>query len=324
MKTIFLTYFFLQSFFTFSQEWRTEKEDLIDNVKSINHKKTYFLSEDKEDWMYEDNNYEYDKNGYLTRWDLTGTMNGNEHYVRFRLFDLTTNLCKNEYVISKGDTISKYTFFYDDFGKTSSSILYNDGEHWSTFNYLYNEKGFLKECFVVIQRDNDTIRNLFEYDNEGRLIKDSHISSSSVIIKTWKYNQLGNLIEEKSELLKAPPSIIITTDVVGTTSKKILDLNPDDHRNYVINYSYNKLNQKVQEVRKFLDGRIQQDVIYEYDKKGYVIREYFLDINLKTKKRIKTSIIYAFDSHGNWTSKVTLSDKNKDEEETRIIEYYSN
>ncbi len=322
MKRIIIIPILFLSFFSFSQDWLEDKENLNGKVKSVNYKSILFFGDQEEDWWTENNIFEYNLNGFLIRHVLSVSIDGSWSNSIFRVFDKDELLCLEEYVVYENDTSSRYVFEYDSLRKTKKVILFSDGYHWSTFNYFYNDKGLVKECFTVIQRNNDTIRNLYEYDEYGHKVKDSDLSSSCIVIKTWKYDLLGNIIEEKSELIKAPGTTIVTIENDGTRSEKRLDKNPDDDRNYQINYSYNSKNQVDHMVEKYLDGRIKNDIIYEYNQSGDVIAEYRLIFGEETEERYKRSIAYEYDSNGNWIKKNTTSNVEVDREEKREIIYY--
>lgn len=180
----------------------------------------------------------------------------------------------------------------------------------------------LTECFTVLQRSKDTIRNVFEYDENFRKIRESYTSSSNVIIQSWNYDERGNVIQEKSELLKAPPTRIFTIEQDGTRTKEVMDSNPDDNRNYQIEYAYNDLNQKTGEVKSHLDGRIQYDLTYEYNQNGDVISESYLNLKKENGERSKIRIVYEYDSYLNWIKKRSYYEEQLEQSETRTIEYY--
>lgn len=319
MKQLLFIYLAFSSFSLFSQDWLNDKENLKGEVQSVHYKSTRFMNDMTEDLWTSDNFYSYNSNGFLVKSVLYRSMNGPEYDATYRIYNQDENRCLVQYYIEEKDTSSKYLFEYDNLGRTEKVTFYSSGWHWSTFYYVYNEAGLVKECFAVIQRDNDTIRNKYEYDRFGNKIKDTHLSYSSDLVKTWLYDENGNLIEEKSVLIKAGNTIIYTINTDGSVEKKeIVGINPYDDDNYVINYAYNDNHQIIKEVKSYLDDSIQYNVSFTYYENGEINTKCYLN----PKDDEKLSFEYKYDSEGNWILKTTYWNGILDRKEEREITYY--
>jgi len=303
-----------------SQDWLNDKVDLNGNVKSVYYSSTTYVGEDENNWWKESLEKHYNNNGFLIKSDLHRIMHGYYQYGIFRKFDKEGMRCIVEYEIINDDTVSVSNFTYDSLGRVEKNIYYSQGEHWSTFYYVYNEKHQISECFVVIQHNKDTNRMVYEYDDFSRMIKQSDISNSCIIIKTLEYDEKGNLTQEKSELKKSPGTTVIKVNSNGTREIERVDNFPDDDRNYVITYEHNESNQVIHEIRKFLDDRIQYDVAYAYNEKGLVATESF--ITSECCEDGNALYEYKFDDHDNWISISKKGHKILSEVEKRDIEYF--
>ncbi|WP_417266590.1 hypothetical protein [Brumimicrobium sp.] len=303
-----------------SQDWLTDKEELKGNVKSVQYHSTTYISEDEEDWWIEDCEYRYNEQGFLIESSLSRKIYDDYQNGIYRIFDETGTYCLVEYEIRDSDTASATKFKYDSLNRVIEEFYYRN-DFSNTFYKVYDHNGYLSKEYALI-RGRDTSSNIYQYDDLGRKIKDIDTSYSCVIVKTWKYDVYSNIIQEKSDLKKAPKTTIFTINEDGTREKKVLDNNPDDDRNYQIDYSYNDLNQIVHEIRKYLDGRVQYDVTYEYNQNGDIIVKSYLDLENNDNGRVEMVIEYEYDSKGNWISRTSYYEDTLDQEETRKIEYY--
>ena len=320
MKQIITTLSILLHFVGLSQDWLNDKEELKGNVKFVHYKSTTYLSTNKEDWWIENCKYHYNEQGFLIKSNLERKLYYDYHNGVYRIYDEEGTLCLTEYELRDHDTSSTKTYTYDSLDRVIQEYYYRN-DFSNTFYYEYDHKGYLSRRYALI-RDKDTSDHIYEYDDFGRKIREVDTSYSSVIIKTWKYDIHGNITREISERKKAPKTIAFTIHEDGTHEKKVLDKNPDDKRNYQIDYTYNDNNQIVHEIKKHLDGRVQHDILYEYNERGDVIVKNYLDLKDDGSDRIKLKTKYKYDSYGNWTSKTSYYDGELDQEETRKIKYY--
>jgi hypothetical protein len=323
MKQLIALSLILLHFHLCSQEWLEDKEDLKGDVKSVRYTSGYFF-EYSEFNRSDDNYYEYTSKGFLSRSILSSSESGPAYNGIRRIFNEDGDRCLEDYFIFNGDetTASKTVFEYDESGKVKESVHYTDPEeHWNTSYHIYNEAGQLCERLIVIRHDGDTLRDIYEYDASGRMIKHSDVSSSCVLIITWNYDAHGNLTEERSILEKAPRTISYTVNADGTIGEpQILENDPDDERNHVTSYTYNDRRQVIRKVQKFPDGRLQYDITYKYNRNGDADTEYYRD--RESGKRSKSSFVYKYDTHGNWTRKDSYRNHKLYRTEEREITYY--
>lgn len=322
MKTtqlIFISIFFF-NFYIFPQDWLNDKEDLKGNVKSVYYEKLTIVGEDENNWWNEKIEKQYNDKGYLIKSDLQRTMHGNYQYGIFRKFNEEGTQCMIEYEIINSDTNHVSYFIYDSLNRVEKKIHYCYGEQCSTSYFYYNENNQVSECYTLMLYDKDTNRIIYEYDDFGLKIRESDISSSCVIIKTWEYDQRGNITLEKSELQKSPGTTVIRVNSDGTREIESIDNFPDDDRNYVITYEYNENNQLIHEIRKYLDDRIRYDVSYNYNEKGLIASESYL--TSECCEDGNATFQYRSDDHDNWVLISKKGHKILSEVEKRVIEYY--
>jgi hypothetical protein len=303
-----------------SQDWLNDKVNLKGNVKSVYYNSTTYVGEDEMNWWKESSEKHFNNNGFLIKSDLRRIMFGDYQHGIFRKFNKEGTRCIVEYEIINYDTVSVSNFTYDSLGRVEKSFNYNQGVHSSTLNYVYNEKNQISEYFVISEQDKDTNRMVYEYDVFSRMIKQSDISKSCIIIKSWEYDNKGNLIQEKSELKKSPATTVVRVNSDGTREIEKVENFPDDIRNYVITYEYNESNQVIHEIRKYLDNRIQYDAVYTYSKKGLVATKSFLTSECCDDGNAKFE--YKFDKHDNWILTSKKGHKILSEVEKRDIEYF--
>lgn len=305
MKQLILTSILLFSFISFSQDWREDKETLKGDVKSV------YYTDSTDETFIERYMKEYNRNGFMIRkyFLISDPYFGATSNTMFREFNNEGNLCLKEYFVSLKDTFGVKIFEYDSIGNTIKA----NGEQ-----YFYNQNGQVTE----LRNDEFNSQDLYEYDQSGRKIKETCISEGFLQIKTWRYDSFGNLIEEKSEMPIAQPTLIIRLNEDGTREgEEEIQNNPNDDRNSQTTYTYNSLNQMTQEVKKYLDGRLIHDKIYEYNQEGYISAELFMNV-YTTPERVRESIEYEYDTHGNWILKQSFIRGELSRKEVRKIKYH--
>jgi hypothetical protein len=239
MKQLFTILLILIQFISLSQIWPTEKENLNGKVKHLIINSITYISEYEEDWLKQDQDFYYNEQGFLYKGVNTVDFYGISQSGLFRMYDKLGTYCLIEYELNEKDTISETKFIYDSLNRiTQKKYQRKDINFNNTFYDIYDLKGNLIREFSIPD-NNDTISKIYVYDNLNRKIKETDTSYSCVIIKSWKYDLTGNLIEEKSELKKAPKTIIVNMGKNGVESEKTLTNNTDDDRNYQIIYYYN-------------------------------------------------------------------------------------
>lgn len=316
--TITITILLLH-FMGFSQDWLHDKEELKGNVKSVHCRSTMYITEDPQDWWILDYFDYYNTNGFLIAYDrIQKTLDTNQRSIS-RIFDATGTHCLVEFKF-QGDDSDSTNFKYDSLHRVTKSI-YERSDFKNTHYYKYNNDGTLFKEYSIV-RGGDTISTIYDYDGAGRKVMQTDTSRSCVIVKFWKYDTHGNVLQERSDLRKAPKTIVYTMKEDGTREKEVLETNPDDQRDYLIDYQYDEMGQVRHEIRKYGDGRIQYDVTYEYNEHGDAISENYLDLDDPNGNRIKANIQYEYDDHGNWILKRSYYDGILDQKENRTIVYY--
>jgi hypothetical protein len=322
MKQTIKILILLNCFLSFSQDWQQDKESLKGNVKYVEFNSTTYHDEDKRNWEIINERFFYSKNGYLLK-SVNFFNNDSTDYFHstLRTFNKEGNKCLEQYFILKGDTSLNCQLEYDSLARMTKGVVVKDGAYCSNCIYEENESGILRKCYVVINNGNDTIWDVFNFDSMQRLIREQHISSTFIRLKTWQYDSSNNLIEEKSEVLKAPPSIkyeMFNIDSIKSIQK--LDPDPNDYRNYIITYAYDDDGQLIHRVEKFLDNRIKRDIQYFYKKNGALVIEKHSKAEFDTESTLK--VVLELDKTGNWTKKIVYKNEKLFIEETRRIEYY--
>lgn len=312
----------LNCFLSFSQDWQQDKESFKGNVKYVEFNSTTYHDEDKRNWEIINQRFFYNANGYLLKSVYFFNNDSTDYFhSNFRIFDKEGNKCLEQYFILNGDTSRNCQLEYDSLERMTKGVVVKDGAYCSNCIYEENESGILRKCYLSINNGNDTIWDIFNFDNMRRLIREQHISSTFIRLKTWQYDSKNNLIEEKSEVLKAPPVTIYEMfNIDSIKSIQILDPDPNDFRNYVITYSYNKDNQLIHQVEKFLDNRIKKDIHFTYKKHGALVFEKHSKAEFDSESTIK--VVLEFDKTGNWIKKMGFKDEKLFFEEIRRIEYY--
>jgi hypothetical protein len=310
----------LLHFSCFSQDWLHDTLDLKGSVKTLKYSSTEYISDDEDEWWISNNEYEYNRNGFLVRSNLDEKIFDTYHHGIYRVFDESGTMCLLHYELNNGDTMSATRFIYDSLDRVIEAYYYR-ADFSNSHYYVYDNQGKLSQEYGIVNT-NDTISNIYKYDDAGRKVEDLDTSYSCVILKSWVYDANDNVLQEKSDLKKAPSTIKVKMCEDGTYQKEIIENNPDDHRSYQINYTYNELNQIEHEVKMYLDGRILYDVLLEYNKRGDVIAESYLNADNPKEDRFKLRFKYKYDAEGNWISKRQYYSGDLEKEEYRVIEYY--
>jgi len=323
MRYIILPIILILSLSASAQNWLEDKENLKGDVKFLHIESGMFNGDSiYSPWRYD--TFQYNPQGYLVRSFRSNWKYSNYNNGFFRTYNAEGTLCEVDYYLNDGDTTSRCYFEYDSLNRATIGIYHSGKSHWSTFNYLYNESGLLKEYFAVIKRDGDTIRNVYTYDDMHRKIKDHHISNNrydSQEITTWQFDENGNILVEKMLDLNPGSKTIITTEADGTRHiEKREPTGKYGEDSYIIKFKYNKAGQAINEVKTNLDGIVEYDISYTYNKQGDAKTENYA----KTDKREASVVIneYVYDHKGNWVSKISSWNGEPDFKATRTIEYY--
>ncbi len=317
MRYLLLSITILSGVFSSAQDWKNEKEDLNGRVKLIAHSMERFIKSKPEPYITWFKEYTYNRNGYCINYERSKTENSSPSNVTIRDFDTSQTICLRERSGYNGDTSRLEEFFYIDSTLVASNY-YIDGELWRKSVYEFNKNGALINEVSFLHKDGDTIVDSYRYNENAQKTSFHHISSSSERLISWTYDLNGNCIQEKSELIKAPGTVIISIQPDGSEKKEYLVVDPDDYRHYIIDFVYDNQNLKVREIKKFMDGRVQHDLSFKYFNNGDLKVEYNTGVDASEGINYE----YRYDSENNWIEKIHYIDKRVIVKETRKIEYF--
>ncbi|MBN4071500.1 hypothetical protein JYT72_03200 [Crocinitomix catalasitica] len=317
----------------YTQDWKVDTCSLKGSVESLVLKKNVFHDDHDFDWF--ESTYDYNRQGYLVRSNWSSSLWGVNHNTNFRIYDDSGIRCQKEYYIQDGDTASLWEFSYDSHGNLNKQNVYDHG-NWGTDMiseciYYYNNKGLLIKELMVIQNSLDEHYRYYDYDADGRLIKDSKITPHKKSIKSWKHDEAGLLIEEKFLDTSWGSRSFYEKDSDGNFVQMRHQDNsekPYTGESYVTTFSRNDLGQIIQEMKSEPKGKFISRRTYSYNEKGDELTEETLYKPSKDKimpdKKFKGKFVYSYeyDLHGNWISKATELSGKLIERETREIEYY--
>lgn len=325
MQPFIVIVFLLSCFPAFSQDWISDdwwedKAALKGNVRSVDYTSTVMIGDSEEDWMRQHYQYSYNVNGLLDRASFSDDLYGSEYNVIYRVYDETAMRCLTEYFLFERDTTNITVFDYNSTtGRLERSSVYISGSFWSTSQYSYNAAGLLTESVAIVPTLKDTLREMFEYDLRGYKVRHVDVSRSWMVVKSWVYDSEGNLTEERSELKTPSETIVHTIHENGEREVQKIANDPRDDRNYSIAYTYNDRKQITREVKKYLDGEVDHDILFSYGENGEITKETYI---LKDRKQLEKNIAYTYDLRGNWILKTSSWDSGVFKIEERVITYH--
>ena len=219
-------------------------------------------------------------------------------------YDNASRLIEKVYGQSGAEKV-KETYTYDNLNQLKSKSLYEDtSKLLYTENYSYKDGITTKETVAadntatstlktysngygeIIKTENisddTTITNQFEYDYQGRKIKETDANNNS---NTYEYDCKGQLIKSTNALNQSATTqydlagqVVSSTDLNGNTTvvtydklgRAIQSVSPFDSRNAVTKTYYDKNSNVVKKsVKK--DENTYQSEEYKYDKMGNLI-----------------------------------------------------
>lgn len=294
---------------------------LIGNVKSVEYYIKTHYSSDHHEWQKE--LMEYNEQGYLVFWDRSSKWSGMHYNAYYRLYNDEGTKCLREYYIQDLDTASYYDFVYTNDGKLEKAILTNWGKHWSTFHYVYNEKGLMIDEYCVIQKDMDTNHHYFDYNELGLVTFASDIRKRTKELKYWSYNENGLLVEEKVLDTSWASATYHEKDEDGNwieVKKVDHSSNPNTEDSFIKEYFYNQKNLVTKILFKDADGKLLSETTYTYNEQDFPITKKHIWLEDNTERNYKYN--YKFDNEGNWTKIITTLNGEEYEVEERIIKYF--
>ncbi len=308
-----------------AQDWKKDTCALKGDVRSVVYTINYYFDDSKKKSEQEKRHYTYNKNGYESRFNLSSTLFGENINTYYRVYDPSGKRCLIEYYIQSGDTLGRLKFVYNDLLQVVSAPYYSRGRHWSTYNYRYDGKGQLTECFVVLQKDKDTIRHTYTYDENCHLIVESDLSKTTSKVTKRRYNDIGYLIEEEHYDTNWAMHSYIQLDKNNT----IIRDSTVDHKNnpstadsYIRRLSYDEKGQLVSVSNYDMAMQLNFTNTYTYLTEGEIATRIFYDA--KKNEHSTYRYAYHFDARGNWTKKTTYVNDKRIEFEKRVIRYWPN
>ncbi len=191
-----------------------------------------------------------------------------EHLHSIKLYNVKGLLTKETVFMDSGiDYIT--THEYDSNGNRILSVVNSpDGRLVSKYTRTYDENNNLKE-FLHFESLHKSymIGNTNDYDSKGRKIEtDWFTPSRSIAIEKFKYDGM-EMIEDADYDFHGQFQFkwIYKYDEAGNLIEAV-QYYPDSLINSKITYEYNKDNEMVKQTN-YLRGTIQDNTIYEYDKK---------------------------------------------------------
>lgn len=143
----------------------------------------------------------YDANGKIVEWSIceyTGKHLKKKHLTKETIkYDNQGNVVERK---SNGKLGNKHTFKYDDHGNMIEKSFESGGKLRRKYIYKFDNNGNLtneKEYMYFQQKDKVESTKFSKYDKKGNKIESKEFFSSGghPLIKTYKYDENGNLIE---------------------------------------------------------------------------------------------------------------------------------
>ncbi len=187
---------------------------------------------------------------------------------------------------------------------TQSNMLGLVFENSNENSYLSSEKSFDKNGNLLIEKDFSVdgsmeINNIYEYDEQNRLIKAVYLDENEDVMETHLYEY----------------------DAQNLLIKEIFcygDENPDDEDACydIIEFEYDKDNNRIKKTSVDSDGNFNGEKLNVYQE-GRLIRE----VNFGEEKNMEIEVLYEYDNQGN-----ILSEKRIDHTENvqNVLKYEYN
>lgn len=275
------------------------KKNLMGKVKQITEKR--YLVDDKfenieNDTLVETNVLLYDENGFRSKKDFRGSDDPDCKY------DEKGNPIEYTY---KGWSIHKWKLKWDDKGRViEESVFDTDGnlKYKRTFKYDNNGNNIEREDQTAYTHDTNRFmysKYVYKYDNKNNKIgwyREDNIDSSLSPMETYKYDDNGNILEEKS------------------FSDGVLSA--------IIKYDYDNNGNLIEVKTNSLDRDYSSKATINYDEKGNEIERVETGVIDKEPIKIKNTYKYEFDKNGNWIKKIEYEDGIAEMITKREIEYY--
>jgi len=192
---------------------------------------------------------------------------------------------------------------YDSNGTLSEVLVFNsEGLHERQVHAF--ENGRLMSIVYYDPKGKETISEINSYGEGGLLLETKYIEKKKTFGKTvYKYDEKGNLVEAGYFENNGAKSFALLGPCRGA------------HR---VTYAYNEQRKQTKVVFYQLDDSVKDAFQYSYDAKGLVtthIIQYY-------DNKQSSDYSYEFDSHGNWTKRIStvkqLGEKDRPDAVTQV------
>ena len=185
-------------------------------------------------------------------------------------------------------------FFYDSEGNVVKRIC-TDSDNKQTFTHLYYSDGKLMKTVVIYSFTEEKREINYEYDSQGRMIKQHYINPYNELITTqFVYDEFGN------EILS----------FIFDRKSRLTEINIAGVKTEIFQYSTD--NDQLLKHKILLNGKIYQLYTYDYDSNGNIIKE-----TSHYKKGKKSSIEKSYDENNNLIKEIITN-----EDGTIIVRQY--
>ncbi|MDO4779607.1 MAG: hypothetical protein Q3992_01120, partial [Bacteroides sp.] len=141
--------------------------------------------------------YEYNEQGYSIRERCTDSKMGLLYEIKYER-DANNRELKTEITQGSHGIKSYQTFVYNDKGqKTKMEISNQDNEVVRIVQISYNRKGFISNLVCKDEKGKVTNEFTYEYDSNGKLVKEVHKNITTEAVSTKEYGKDGTRIDGK-------------------------------------------------------------------------------------------------------------------------------
>lgn len=188
----------------------------------------------------------------------------------------------------------------------------------SVITNWYNDKNLV---FKREEKDGDRVscQDFFKYDENGRLVEQTHEYSGSQNVDrmTTEYNKNGLpcLQVQYDENGNETQSCDTKYDKLGNVVEETIR---DARGNKVAQFSYKYDNRGLQIEKNVVRVDYKCSILSEYDNHGYVTKRV-----TKSRETETWTFSYVYDEQGNWIERTSFNEGFPVAKEKRIIEYYN-
>jgi hypothetical protein len=241
------------------------------------------------------------KTEYLATKDVYIIFNANGYKIEGRGFT------------KEGVEAYKWVYTYDENQKLIKGTLVHDNpEYLTTYSYIYNENGKLKQQDVKDYLGNLAYKDVYIYDEKGNIIELGRYDYTAE-----DYYEYDDYYDDYYEMEYIYEKYIYTYDPSGNAISESYYGNETSSK-YL--YSYNDKGKMTEHAYYDDDNTLIEIVKYAYDEKGNVIEEKYFK-NGTTVDKIMTCT-YEYDNRNNWTKCIIYENNIAIMIKERKIEYF--